>query len=61
LTVAAPDTSATVPTAELLARFHPTTRGRSPLGPFDSLVDSSAARRLLGFEPRYGWRDAVVG
>ncbi|MEE6263172.1 NAD-dependent epimerase/dehydratase family protein [Plantactinospora sonchi] len=58
--VAAPDTSTTVPTAELLARFHPGTDVRSPLGEFDSMLDSSAARRLLGFETRHGWRDGPV-
>ncbi|MEV4759588.1 NAD(P)-dependent oxidoreductase [Micromonospora sp. NPDC049559] len=55
--VAAPDSATTVPTAELLARYHPTTRVRASLGTFDSLVDSSAVRRVLGFETRYGWRD----
>ncbi len=61
LNIAAPDTATAVPTAELLARFHPTTRVRVPLGRFDSLVDSSAARRLLGFKPRHGWRDGAAG
>ncbi|MGI5150361.1 NAD-dependent epimerase/dehydratase family protein [Plantactinospora sp. CA-294935] len=57
--VAAPDTSTTVPTAELLARFHPGTQLRAPLDGFDSPLDSSAARRLLGFQTRYGWRDGT--
>ncbi|MFC6016491.1 NAD-dependent epimerase/dehydratase family protein [Plantactinospora solaniradicis] len=55
--IAAPDTSTTVPTAELLSRFHPATQVRAPLRGVDSLVDSSAARRLFGFETRHGWRD----
>jgi hypothetical protein len=58
--IAAPDTATIVPTAELLARFHPSTQVRPPLGTFGSLVDSSAARRLLGFETRYGWHDDAV-
>jgi nucleoside-diphosphate-sugar epimerase len=55
--IAAPDTVTTVPTAELLARFHRTTQVRAPLGAFDSLVDCTAARRLLGFEALHGWRE----
>ncbi|MBF9134854.1 NAD(P)-dependent oxidoreductase [Plantactinospora sp. S1510] len=58
--VAAPDTSATVPTADLLERFHPTTQVRAPLRGVDSLVDSSAAHRLFGFEARHGWRDEAA-
>ncbi|MBE1491692.1 NAD-dependent epimerase/dehydratase family protein [Plantactinospora soyae] len=58
--IAAPDTSTTVPTAELLARFHPSTQVRAPLRGVESLVDSSAARRLFGFETRHGWRDEAT-
>ncbi|MFY1671071.1 NAD-dependent epimerase/dehydratase family protein [Plantactinospora sp. WMMB334] len=54
--IAAPDTTADVPTTDLLARFHPGTAVRRPLGAFDSLLDTSAARRLLGFETSHAWR-----
>jgi nucleoside-diphosphate-sugar epimerase len=54
--VAAPDTTALIPTAELLRRYHPGARVEKDLGEFESLFARSRSRELLGFEPMYEWR-----
>lgn len=54
--VAAPDTTSDRPTAELLARYHPASRVTRPLEGFASVIDTTAVRRLFGFEPAYSWR-----
>ena len=51
--VMAPDTNAAEPTADLLARFHPTTRSRRPIEAADVPFDLTRARDLLGFEPEH--------
>jgi len=56
VTVAAPDTTALVPSAELMRRFHPTTVvTRAPVG-FETLFDVGRGYDLLGFRPEHGWR-----
>ncbi|WP_241837544.1 NAD-dependent epimerase/dehydratase family protein [Streptomyces sp. CB02115] len=45
----APEIIVPYPTEELLRRYHPTTELRSPLPGRAAPVDTSAARRLLGF------------
>ena len=47
--VMAPDTNAAEPTADLLARFHPTTRLRRPIEGRQVPFDLTRARDLLGF------------
>lgn len=56
LNIAAPDSTTTEPTAELLARHHPSTVVLGDLPEHGSLLDTASARALLGFETRYGWR-----
>jgi nucleoside-diphosphate-sugar epimerase len=60
LNVAAPDTTALVPTRELLRRYHPDTRVDPALGEFESVYSSARSRAVLGFEPMYGWRGVVL-
>ena len=50
VTVMAPDTISPEPTADLLARFHPTTRLRRPIEGREVPFDLTRARDLLGFE-----------
>ncbi|MFD7896607.1 NAD-dependent epimerase/dehydratase family protein [Streptomyces sp. NPDC059743] len=54
LNVAARDTSSPLPTAELMARHHPGVPVFAELAGHDSLFDTGACARLLGFVPRYG-------
>ncbi|MGV9851664.1 NAD-dependent epimerase/dehydratase family protein [Streptomyces sp. NPDC003442] len=58
LYVAAPDTSSDIPTAELLARYHPSAEITAPLSRFAGLYDTSRCARLLGFSPAHRWRTA---
>lgn len=54
--VAAPDTTSDVPTAELLARFHPASRVARPLEDFASVIDTTAVHELFGFVTEHSWR-----
>jgi nucleoside-diphosphate-sugar epimerase len=54
--VTAPDTTALVPTGELLRQYHPDAVVKKELGEFESVFDGDRSRELLGFEPLYGWR-----
>jgi nucleoside-diphosphate-sugar epimerase len=56
--VAAPDTTALIPTAELLLRYHPTTRIDEPLDGFAVPVSTRLSTELLGFAPIHTWRTA---
>jgi nucleoside-diphosphate-sugar epimerase len=56
--VVAPDTTAVVPTRELLARYHPSTRIDADLPGFTTPFDTTRARELLGFTPAHQWRTA---
>ncbi|MFD3482206.1 NAD-dependent epimerase/dehydratase family protein [Streptomyces sp. NPDC058665] len=49
----APETMVPFPTEELLRRYHPTTPVRRPLPGRSAPVDTTAARRLLGFTARH--------
>jgi nucleoside-diphosphate-sugar epimerase len=60
LNVAAPDTTALVPTLDLLRRYHPAVRIERELGEFESVYSSARSREVLGFEPVYGWRGVVL-
>ena len=64
--LAADDTSAHIPTAELLARHFagvpwPTIDPPHYFGgnPFRSLVDCARAKARLGWQPQHSWRDAT--
>ena len=56
--VAAADTVMNRPSAELMAEVYPDVEIRGELGEFETLLSIGKARRLLGYEPRYSWRDA---
>lgn len=56
--VVAPDTAAALPTRDLLARYHPTTRIDADLPGFTTPFDTTRARELLGFTPAHQWRTA---
>lgn len=55
--VAAPDTTALQPTAELMRRHHPRTRIESPLHGHAVPFATARSRELLGFTPRFAWRE----
>ena len=61
LNVAAPDTTALQPTRELLARFHPAASVLTELANHETLVDSRLSEAVLGFTPKYGWREHPPG
>ncbi|GGM44850.1 NAD-dependent epimerase/dehydratase family protein [Dactylosporangium sucinum] len=56
LHVAAADTTAPVPTAELLARYHPAAALTADLPGFTVPVATDRCRDLLAFAPAHGWR-----
>ncbi|HKB88912.1 MAG TPA: NAD(P)-dependent oxidoreductase [Opitutaceae bacterium] len=58
--IAAADTVMLMPNAELLAAVFPGSRLAPGTGQHETLLSIGKARRMLGFEPRYTWRDAVV-
>jgi hypothetical protein len=49
------------PSAELMAEVYPDVEIRGPLGEFETLLSIGKARRLLGYDPAYSWRDAATG
>lgn len=59
--IASPDTIMTQSSAELLAAYFPQVALRRELGTHESLLSSDKAKRLLGFAPRYSWRDGEAG
>lgn len=66
LLLAAKDTTSQTPTAELLAGYFPDVPLRLPAGaleaePFHGLIDTSRAKRVIGWEPLYSWRDGESG
>ncbi len=56
LFVAAPDTYAEASTAELVAAHYPGVPFTRPLVGNEGLLDTGAARAVLGFRPRHSWR-----
>jgi nucleoside-diphosphate-sugar epimerase len=59
--VAAADTVMNRPSAELMAEVYPDVEIRGELGEFETLLSIGKARRLLGYDPAYSWRDAATG
>jgi nucleoside-diphosphate-sugar epimerase len=55
--VAAADTVMNRPSSELMAEVYPSVPYTPTAGEFDTLLSIEKARRLLGFEPRWSWRD----
>jgi len=57
--VAAADTVMNRPSAELMAEVYPGVEIRGELGEFETLLSVGKARRLLGYQPAWSWRDAL--
>lgn len=53
----ASDTTAAVPTPELVDEFYPDVERRRALSGHESLVSTEKAREMLGWEPAWSWRD----
>ena len=58
--VAAADTVMNRPSRELMAEVYPSVPYRPTAGDFDTLLSIEKARRLLGYEPRWSWRDHIA-
>jgi hypothetical protein len=52
----AEDTTAAVPTHELIDEFYPTTEVRADLAEYESLVNITKAAELLDWVPQRNWR-----
>ncbi len=60
LNIAADDSSMAIRSRDLLAASYPgVTDIRAPLEGFETLLDNGKAKRLLGWQPQYRWRDEV--
>ena len=59
--VAAADTVMNRPSRELMAEVYPSVPYQPTAGDFDTLLSIEKARRLLGYEPRWSWRDHIGG
>jgi nucleoside-diphosphate-sugar epimerase len=55
--VANADSSVAIEAAEVIARFYDGVPLRRPIAGHETFYDIAKARRMLGFEPRHGWRD----
>ena len=55
--IANADTVMERPNAELLAEVFPGVEQRGEIGDHDTLLSIAKARRLLGYEPEFSWRD----
>jgi nucleoside-diphosphate-sugar epimerase len=58
--VAAADTVMNRPSADLMAEVYPDVELRDGVGEFETLLSIEKARRLLGYEPAFSWRDAIA-
>jgi nucleoside-diphosphate-sugar epimerase len=58
--IAAADTVMNRPSAGLLTEVYPSVEDRSTGGEFDTLLSIDKARRLLGYEPQWSWRDHLA-
>src|SRR6266550_1250885 len=59
--VAAADTVMNRPSRELMAEVFPAVPYQPTVGDFDTLLSIEKARKLLGYEPRWSWRDHIPG
>lgn len=53
------DSSVALPTAEICAQFYQGVPVRGEMGANETFYSNAKAKRLLGFEPEYGWRDVI--
>jgi nucleoside-diphosphate-sugar epimerase len=58
--VAAADTVMNRPSAALMAEVYPSVPYRRTQGEFDTLLSIEKARKRLGYEPRWSWRDHIA-
>ena len=58
--IAAADTVMNRPSADLMAEVYPDVELRERVGEFGTLLSIEKARRLLGYEPAFSWRDAFT-
>jgi nucleoside-diphosphate-sugar epimerase len=58
--IAAGDTASDRPSAELLAECFPSVRLAKPIAEHETLLSIDKARRVLGYDPGYSWRDALA-
>jgi nucleoside-diphosphate-sugar epimerase len=58
--VAAADTVMNRPSGELMAEVYPSVPYRPTAGDFDTLLSIEKARRLLGYQPQWSWRDHIA-
>jgi nucleoside-diphosphate-sugar epimerase len=58
--IAAADTVMTRPSADLMAEVYADVELRERVGEFGTLLSIEKARRLLGYEPAFSWRDAIM-
>jgi nucleoside-diphosphate-sugar epimerase len=58
--IAAADTVMNRPSAELMAEVYPDVELRAGVAEFGTLLSIEKARRLLGYEPAFSWRDAIT-
>jgi nucleoside-diphosphate-sugar epimerase len=57
--VAAADTVMNRPSRELMAEVFPSVPYQPTAGDFDTLLSTEKAHKLLGYEPRWSWRDHI--
>jgi nucleoside-diphosphate-sugar epimerase len=55
--IANADTVMSRPNSALIAEFYPGVEVRGDIGDHDTLLSIDKARRLLGYQPAYSWRD----
>ncbi|HET6451419.1 MAG TPA: NAD(P)-dependent oxidoreductase, partial [Spirochaetia bacterium] len=58
LMLAAADTVMKRPSRELMAEVYPQVPIRKTLGEHETLLSIDRARAVLGYEPKWSWRDA---
>lgn len=58
--IAATDTVMNRPNRELMAEVFPNSSLRDGTGDFETLLSIEKARKLLGYQPEYSWRDHVA-
>jgi nucleoside-diphosphate-sugar epimerase len=58
--VAAADTVMNRPSRELMAAVYPAVPYRPTAGDFDTLLSTQKAQKLLGYAPRWSWRDHIA-
>ena len=56
--IAASDTVMSRPSRELLAEVFPGVAVRGEIGEYETLLSIKKARKMLGYHPRYSWRNA---